>query len=187
MQVIDLKPKQLYYYLTGYVNIIVEGYYIERFINKCANENIFIWDMQRTGDCILSVSISIKDFKKLKKIAKITKCKMKINRKKGIPFKANKYRKRKLFFILPLIILVFLFIISKFIWNIQVVGDGINKDEIINFVNKNGIKIGMLKNNVKKEELINKIRLNIKDISWVRNKDRWYECNNRSRKSKRKA
>ncbi len=161
-----MQIKQLYSYFSGYVNIIVEGYYIERFINKCASENIYLWNMKRDGECILYTNVSTEDFKRLKNIAKVTKCKLKISRKRGIPFKANKYRKRKLFFILPLIILVFLFVISKFVWNIEVIGNDINKDEILSITSNNGLKTGILKSKVDKDKIINQIRLNRSDISW---------------------
>lgn len=40
----------------------------------------------------------MKEFKKIKEIAKITKCRVKIERKKGLPFILHRYKKRKLFF-----------------------------------------------------------------------------------------
>ena len=50
--------KKFINYLVGYVDIIVEGYYIERFINKCALENIFLWNIDRDGECLLRACIS---------------------------------------------------------------------------------------------------------------------------------
>ena len=29
-------------YILGYINIKIEGYFVEKFINKCINENIFL-------------------------------------------------------------------------------------------------------------------------------------------------
>ena len=155
-------------YLEGYVNIIVEGYYIERFINKCVSENIFLWNIDRPGECILEANVSVKDFKKIKQISKVTKCKMKISKKKGLPFKAHKYRKRKLFLILPIIFLIILFILSRFVWNIEVTGNTtISTDELIKIINENGITIGMPKDKVNTDEVANKMRLARDDLSWV--------------------
>lgn len=36
--------KILIRYILGYVNISVEGYYIERFINVAINQGIFLWN-----------------------------------------------------------------------------------------------------------------------------------------------
>ena len=84
-------------YILGYVNISVEGYYIERFINTCLSKNILIWNVKREKSTYMCANVGIKDFKRLKEVSKKTKCKMKIERKKGLPFLMNRYRKRKIF------------------------------------------------------------------------------------------
>ena len=160
--------KKFICYVVGYVNIIVEGYYIERFINKCALEKIFLWNMDRKGECLLETDISKNDFKKIKKICKKTNCKLKIKSKKGLPFKAHKYRKRKLFIILPVIFLIIMFILSRFIWNIEIIGNkNISTDELLKFINENGITVGMSKDKLNIDEVANKLRLERDDLSWV--------------------
>ena len=63
-------------FIFGYVNISVEGYYIERFINICISKNILLWNMKREKSTYLNSNIGIKEFKKIKEIAKKTKCKI---------------------------------------------------------------------------------------------------------------
>ncbi|MFG6319406.1 MAG: sporulation protein YqfD, partial [Clostridia bacterium] len=87
--------RNVYMYCTGFVNISVEGFFTERFINSCFSNAIFLWDLKRENSTYLKVKISVKDFKKIKKIARITKCKVKIEKKSGVPFFISKYRKRK--------------------------------------------------------------------------------------------
>ena len=127
--------KILVNYLSGFVDIVVEGYYIERFINICNNKKIFLWNLKRDKDTILYARVSIKDFKKLKNVCKKSQCKMKINRKKGVPFILNKYKKRKIFVGLLIFIIVGIIALSNFIWNIEVTGnDKIERDEILKVV-----------------------------------------------------
>lgn len=38
--------KILIYYILGYVNISVEGYFIERFINICISKGILLWNLK---------------------------------------------------------------------------------------------------------------------------------------------
>ena len=38
--------------MSGYVNIIVEGYYIERFINICNNRKILLWNLKKGENSI---------------------------------------------------------------------------------------------------------------------------------------
>ena len=82
--------KNLESYISGYLRINIEGYYIERFINICRKENIPVWNIKKEKDIRLAFNIKIKDFKKICKIAKTTKCKLKIKKKKGFPFILNK-------------------------------------------------------------------------------------------------
>lgn len=160
--------KILINYVLGFVDIVVEGYYIERFINICASKSIFLWNLKREKSTILHARVGIRDFKRLKSVCKKTQCKMKIDNKKGVPFILNKYKKRKLF--IGLLIFVFLGIIalSNFIWNIDVVGNqSISKEEILQVVKDGGFNVGKFKNQINTKEVINKLRLERDDIAWV--------------------
>ena len=160
--------KILIYYILGYVNISVEGYFIERFINICISKRILLWNLKRKKSSFLYVNISMKEFKKIKQIAKITKCRVKIEKKKGLPFLLHKYKKRKLFLIALITIIIFIFGLSNFVWNIEVIGnETIQSEEIIKQVNENGLKVGMLKYKIDTKELINTIRLHRDDIAWI--------------------
>ena len=76
--------------IMGYVNIKVESYFIERFINICISKKIFLWNIKRKKSTILYANISIKDYKRLKEIVRKTKSKVKIENKKGLPFIIHK-------------------------------------------------------------------------------------------------
>ncbi|MCI9366279.1 MAG: hypothetical protein HFJ54_07140 [Clostridia bacterium] len=122
----------LFKYILGYVNISVEGYYIERFINTCISKGIFLWNVKRDKSTYMRANVGIQEFKKLKQVAKNTKCKMSIEEKKGLPFAMHKYRKRKMFFILIIVIAISMYGTSKYVWNIQIEGlDKISTEEIL--------------------------------------------------------
>lgn len=160
--------KILLYYIFGYVNISVEGYFIERFINICISKNILLWNMKRKKSSFLYTNIGMKDFKKMKEIAKITKCRVKIQRKRGLPFLLNKYKKRKIFAISLAMILLLIFATSNFVWNIEIVGNNtIETSEIMKDLNENGLKTGMIKQKINAKEVINNIRLKRNDIAWI--------------------
>ena len=57
--------KILLNYLLGYVNIIVEGFFVERFINICMSKNIFLWKIKRDKSAIISANVGIQDFKNM--------------------------------------------------------------------------------------------------------------------------
>lgn len=154
--------------ITGYVNIIVEGYYIEKFINICRNKGIYLENLKREKTTIINANIPVKDFKIVAKIAKSNKCKIKIKEKKGLPFLLNKYRKRKIFVISLLVMLLSLIALSKFIWNIEITGNvNIPNDEILEIVKSEGLEIGKIKSKIDAKKIVEKIRLERADVSWV--------------------
>lgn len=158
----------LFNYITGFVNITVEGFFIERFINNCINNNIFLWKVKRKSSTVLNANISIKEFKKLHSISNKSKCRIKLNSKHGFPIKAHKYRNRKAFLIVIIPIVIGIITMSQFIWNIEIVcTDDINKDEIIQGLKENGIEIGKNKSKIDTKRAINNIRLSRNDISWM--------------------
>ena len=163
-----MKSNKLLEYVTGYVDIVIEGYYIEQFINICNTRQINLWNIKKENSIKVFASIQISDFRKLKQICKKTKCKIKIQNKKGLPFIIKKYKKRKFFFLFLLLIVITIIILSNFIWNIEIEGEtDIPKEEILELVKSEGLEIGKLKRTIDTKEIINKIRLERDDISWV--------------------
>lgn len=160
--------KIVLYYIIGYVNIEVEGFYIERFINMCKAKEILLWGIYRKKSSILYTNIAVKDFKRIKHIVKTTKCKVKINKKKGLPCLFQRYKKRKIFAILLIFVLAIIVTMSQFIWNIEINGNtSIPKEELISLLNDNELKIGKYKNGIDTKKIINEIRLKRNDIAWI--------------------
>ena len=165
-------------YILGYVNISVQGYYIERFINVCISKNIFLWNTKIEKSTYAHANVGIHDFKRIKEVAKKTRCRIKLNSKHGLPFLMNRYRKRKIFAILLLVIFIFVYVQSRFIWNIQIEGlDRIEQSELMTQLESAGLRIGKPKSEVDVQEIINKIRLDRDDIAWMNMNLRRYKCN----------
>ncbi len=158
----------LYLYVFGYVNIEVEGFFVERFINICISKRIFLWKLVRKNSTVMYAKIGVKDFKRIKNVAKKTKCKVSLESKKGLPFLLNRYKKRKIFAITLGVIAILIFGLTRFVWNIDIYCDGdIDKQEIIKLLEKDGIKEGVLISKINKDKVINEIRMQRDDISWV--------------------
>lgn len=155
-------------YLLGYLKITVEGYYIERFINICKNEKITIWNLKRNEQIQISLNVVVKEFKKVCKIAKRTRCKVKIKNKKGLPFLLHRYKKRKIFLISLILVFLLIGLSSNFVWNVDIIEE--NGEEIENIrqdIEEAGLKVGKLKSNINTKEIINEIRLKRKDVTWI--------------------
>lgn len=160
--------KILLSYLIGYITITVEGYYIERFINICRNKKIPIWNLRREKNVKLTLNIGINDFKEITRIGKKTKCKVKIVRKRGLPFIFNKYKKRKIFVGFLFIFIALLIISSNFIWNIEIqIENDQQVENIYQDLIEAGLEVGKQKRKINTKEIINQIRLKRSDIAWI--------------------
>ena len=160
--------KILLNYILGYVNIIVEGFFTERFINICMSKDILLFNIKRDKSTIIYANVGIHDFKNAVQIAKQTKCKIKIKKKSGLPFLFNRYRKRKFFVGALAVIICVVIYLSNFIWNIEIEGaDKIDSNELMQTVNNEGLTVGKLKSKVDLKSIINKIRLDREDIAWI--------------------
>ena len=160
--------KIFFNYIIGFLRISIEGYYIERFINICKSKKIGIWNLKRDKDINLKLNIGIRDFKEICKIAKKTRCKVKIEKKRGLPFLINRYKKRKIFVILLILLVALIFISSNFVWNVEIIeGNNYMLENIEEDIKESGLEIGKLKSKINTKEIINKVRLKRDDIAWM--------------------
>lgn len=85
-----------------------------------------------------------------------------------MPFVLNKYKKRKVFAISLLIMVAVIFVLSNFIWNVEIKGnEKISTEELLTLLEENGLKAGVLKPNINSKKIINTIRLQRNDLAWV--------------------
>jgi len=155
-------------YIFGYLELSIEGYYIERFINMCKSNKIMIWHLKMMKDIQLNFRINIHDFKEVCKIVKKTKCKLKIKNKKGLPFWLYRYKKRKIFFIFLILISFLTLLSSHFVWNVEIIEEnGQILENIENDIEDAGLKVGEIKSKINTKEIINKIRLQREDVAWL--------------------
>lgn len=154
-------------YIKGYIRIRITGYSTERFLNACSHKGIILWGLAPSGRAY-EMNISIRGFRKLKPIIRKTGTKVSIVEKSGLPFFLHKYRKRKLFFAGALMAVSLVFLMSKYIWNINITGNLSYTDEtLIRFLETCGVKNGMPVSDVDCARIVKDIRKEYDDIIWV--------------------
>ena len=155
-------------YVKAIIEVEAEGFFVERLINLCKINNIKIWNINYINEGRIRFCIEPKDFKRLKPYVKKSKCKIKIIKKKGIYFDMFRYRKRKLAVCLVLALLLVSFIMSNFIWHINITGnEKIEKSKIEILLKDIGMHKGKFKFLVSKGKIADYIRANIYEIAWV--------------------
>lgn len=157
----------IFRYVFGFVNVGFSGDYCERLLNICAKNHIALWNIKRIKENIF-VNISVRNFKKLRKLRGKSCVHIKIYEKHGLPFVFKKYKIR---WGVPIGICIFFAILiymGNYVWQIYVVGNvKISEKTILEAGESIGIKIGVsakeintLKN---KEELL----LSVNGIAWA--------------------
>lgn len=112
--------------------------------------------------------MGIKDFKRIRPIAKKSRCKVRLLNKVGLPFIINRYRKRKLFFAGVFIFLALVIFLSSFIWSIEITGNNkIETKTLESELAQLGIRIGTFKFRINTDDAVNRIMLDSDDISWI--------------------
>jgi len=154
-------------YAKGFVRIKITGFGIERFLNMAAYRGVYLWDVQRTPEGV-ELNVTIKGFKMLKGCARKTRCRTKIIQKNGLPFLLHRYRKRKLLMGGVVFFVLGLFILSSFIWRIEIEGnETIPHEAVLVFMEEQGLRIGAPKFRLSDRELQQSLVTNFEEISWA--------------------
>lgn len=159
---------RLWNYIRGYVIILVESYFLEKFINICTHRQIFLWDIKKHKNCRMTIKVSIQGFKMMRPIAKKTKCRVRIVRKKGLPFISYRYKRRKSFVVGAVLFVALIYFLTSFIWVVEISG---NKKLETGLLNEKlaslGVKPGILKYRIDTEKVVNDMMLDLHELAWV--------------------
>ncbi|NLU10547.1 MAG: sporulation protein YqfD [Tepidanaerobacter acetatoxydans] len=159
---------KLWNYLSGYVIIKIVGEYGERLLNQAAMKNLYLWDVKRVNDNELTAKINVKDFFKLARLAKKTRSRIYVLQRVGLFFTISKLKKRKAFLFGALLFVVAIYLMSSFIWNIEIkCPDDDLSTSVIEDLRKWGLREGTFKYGLDKQYYLNKLLTKYKNISWA--------------------
>ena len=129
-------------YFRGNVRAEITCPYVERFFNFCAQNGVWLKEMEKIDDITVKASLSLKDYKKLKKILP-RDFTIKPIKKWGTPFLYYGVRKRYALLFGTAICFFAVFISSMFVWQIEVVGnENVPAAKIIRELEKLDVKPG---------------------------------------------
>lgn len=151
----------------GYVRILICGGSYERFLNLCANHRILLWNLF-PAEKGYEANLSVKDFYRLKPLARKCRTRIRIKGKYGLPFFLSRHRKRKVFALGICCCGVFVYLLSCFIWNIQIEGNqSVSRQVMLEYLTENQIGYGTYKNSINCKELAARLRSRFSDFAWV--------------------
>lgn len=140
----NMNPMNIIRFIRGFVIFEISGGFTERFINLCAAHKISIWNVKLHKNS-LTACILIKNFRKLRSVAKKSGSSLKILKKIGLPVYLNKHKNRIGLLISLCFFAVFSIIMNKFVWTIEVSGTNtISHEEIQSVAESFGLSVGKL-------------------------------------------
>ncbi len=159
---------RLFNYFKGYVAIIIEGVFPERFLNICARRGISLWNVKRLGKLSLRANVSVRGFRLLRPIAKKSRCGVKVSRRVGLRFYVHKHRKRKAFVFGAALFAVLLLVMTRFIWVIEVTGvHDLTRQQILEALEESGLKVGQLSAKINISDIQNTVITRQEKIAWL--------------------
>jgi similar to stage IV sporulation protein len=154
-------------YFRGYVRFTATGEFVERFLNLIARERIPVWENAKSGDTY-SGCVDVRNYRKLRAHAKKTDVRIRVSEKRGVPFTRYKYRHRHGILVGLMIFAVFLFVMSSFIWRIEVNGNGeVTESSIVQVLENLGIAPGTLRSSIDVRDSERRALLLLHELSWV--------------------
>ncbi len=158
---------KLWNYSRGYVIIEVAGFSKERFLNLVVNKDIYIWDIVQKNN-VLQMKVSVKGYRELKTLWRKASVKVKIVDKVGVPFYIYKHRRRKILTVGIIVFIFTLYLMSSFVWKINITGNNrVSNEEISSFLKSSNVKVGSLKYKISPPVIENELMQNFQDLSWV--------------------
>lgn len=156
-----------WYYLHGYVMIEVTGFSVERFVNMAAFRGIYLWDVCPCKGKV-RMKVSRQGYDLLEECAKKTGCSYDIVAERGLPARMRRYQKRKILAAGVVFFIAGLYILSSFVWVLQVQGnERISEQDILQACAEGGLKPGAFKLKLNTEKLTEGLLEGFPDISWV--------------------
>ena len=163
--------KSLFDFLGGTVFVEIQGTFPERFFNVCRSRKLPLYDigtkMTEQGTVYVA-KMKVRDYRKVRAIAKKSKCIPRIRKRMGLPFLLHKYRGRLMFAAGSMYAVWLLWLLSCFVWDISVEGGFVHtEEELVTYLQEQSVACGMRKTKLDCTELERQIRIDYPDIGWV--------------------
>ncbi|MGN0161599.1 MAG: sporulation protein YqfD [Lachnospiraceae bacterium] len=154
-------------YLEGAVEVQLQSSTPERFLNICNSNQMQIYQVAKQGEYYIFY-ISVRDFLQLKPILKKTASKVRVIRKIGIGFWIFKHRKHYCFAAGIMLAVLLLYILSLFLWDIQIDGNYMLSEEvIIDSLKNQGYSHGMWIRPISCDKVEKILRSEFEELTWV--------------------
>ena len=151
----------------GCLMIDLRGASVERFLNLCAIHGVSLWGIHTVDTDHYTAWVNVAGYVALRPYARKTGCKLRVLKKRGIPFAAKRITHRKMLWIGMCAVVVLVWFLSGFVWTIRVEGcDQLSEHEVLALLEQAGLHTGVRKQSLHITDLKNHVMLNADKLSY---------------------
>ncbi|MBP2634088.1 MAG: putative stage sporulation protein YqfD [Firmicutes bacterium] len=154
-------------YIKGAVKIKIQGENQERFINLCISKQMQLWGVRKLEDSLF-IWLSLHDFFRIRDAVRKAKVKVFVVESYGFPFFLKRLKRRKILLYGAIVFFIAIYVLSGYIWFIDIVGvKNIPKEKINMMIESSGLCVGVRQEKVDTKKLEKEILLSVPEVAWV--------------------
>jgi len=155
-------------YLGGFVTIAVSEDCLEKFLNMASTRGIYLWGIANAGRNRVELKVRLSSVQPLRHVARMTRCRFQIVERAGLPFFVGRMKRRKALLGGALFFVVVLYMLSSFVWFIDVTGNrSIAREQVCKAARQAGLYRGVPKWSVDTAKVEETVLRQVPGLSWV--------------------
>lgn len=129
-------------FFRGYVEFSVSGKYPERFLNSAFKSGVRVWSQKSSGGKV-TARMYLSDYKRSRAKARRTGVRLKVLKRRGLPFVVHKNKKRAGLLAGAAVFFIIIFFMSSFVWTVDIQGvSSVSESEIRALLRQCGVYEG---------------------------------------------
>jgi len=156
-------------FLLGYLRIEVRGGRLSQFLSTALGTGLSLWRVERKGEA-LRANLTMSSFHSLRPAARSARSKVRILERRGLPFMANRLRKRPILIAGAICCLGFILWATAHLWVVRVKITGpqqLDPRAVLAAAAEAGLKQGAWTSRVDPEQVRAHIEQRLPEASWV--------------------
>lgn len=155
------------FYIVGHLEVRVSGRRPERFLNLAVADGIYFWDVRWRGEAIV-LCMGLRAFKRIRPIARKSRCRVRIIRKRGVPFLVRRAAGRRVLLGGVAALVLLLYTVSSYVWFVEVQGlKTVPRDRVINALSRLGLHTGAYKGGLDLEMIAHVLPSEVPELAWA--------------------
>lgn len=160
--------QRIWAFVQGYVLILVQGQYLERFLNFSLAAGIRLWDVRRVGPDMLTCKVGVKGFKRLRPILAKTRCRARLKQRAGLIFLTGRALKRPVLFAGLAAFVCLAYLLSGFVWFVEIRGTRVLKQsELLSALRTAGVYPGSRKSAIYVRAVEDELVKKLSEVAWA--------------------